>query len=243
MTTTDRYADGAGVGLQRLFRSSCVKIIVVEDHLMFRDVIRKACSARLGHEVIGETDSGVKAVDLILRLKPDAIILDLSLPDMDGFNVVDQVVKKLPDLRILIVSSHCDDYTLFRVEKSKVHGFVDKNTNTVETLCEALVAIEAGRIYFSNTFKAAKLARRQDPISFTKVLSDRERAVLSLIGQGLSDEEIGSRLNVSFRTVQTHRSRILRKLNVKGTPKLIAFAIEHGFTRVQSKRGAGPVYS
>jgi DNA-binding NarL/FixJ family response regulator len=219
-----------------------VKIIVVEDHLMFRDVIRKTCGAN-GHEVVGETDSGTKAVDLILRLKPDAIILDLSLPDMDGFNVVDRVIKNLPNLRILVVSSHCDDYTLFKVEKSKVHGFVDKNSNTVETLCEALVAIETGRIYFSKAFLAAKLARRHDPVSFTKVLSDRERAVLSLIGQGLTDEEIGERIDVSFRTVQTHRSRILRKLGIKSTPKLIAFAIENGFTRVQSKRGTEPVYS
>src|SRR5688572_18518593 len=131
---------------------------------MFREVIRKACASTFGHEVIGETDSGLKAVELILRLKPDAVILDLSLPDMDGFNVVDQVVKKLPSLRILVVSSHCDDYTLFRVEKSKVHGFVDKNSNTLETLREALVAIDDGKIYFSKTFKAAKLARRYDPV-------------------------------------------------------------------------------
>lgn len=220
-----------------------VRIVVVDDHLMFRDVILKSCSARFGHEVVGETDSGVKAVEMVLRLKPDALILDLSLPDMDGFNVVDRVLKSLPALRILVVSSHCDDYTLFRVERSGVHGFVDKNSNTVETLHEALVALEAGRIYFSAAFKAAKLARRTDPNSFTKVLSDRERAVLALIGQGLSDAEIGTRLNVSHRTAQTHRSRILRKLEIRGTPKLIAFAIQHGFTQVPSKHGTTPVYS
>src|SRR6186713_1787091 len=105
---------------------------------MFRDVMRKACSARFGHQVIGETDSGVKAVELILRLKPDAVVLDLSLPDMHGFNVVDRVVKTLPYVRFLVVSSHCDDYTLFRVERSRVHGFVDKNSNTFDTLREAL---------------------------------------------------------------------------------------------------------
>jgi DNA-binding NarL/FixJ family response regulator len=220
-----------------------VTIVVVEDHLMFRDVIRKACTGRFGHQVVGETDSGVKAVEMILQLRPDTVILDLSLPDMDGFNVVDQVRKKLPELRVLVVSSHCDDYTLFRVERSGVQGFVDKNSNTVETLREALLAIEAGRIYFSSAFQSAKMARRSNPTSFTKVLSDRERAVLSLIGQGLSDSEIGERLCLSHRTAQTHRSRILRKLDVKGTPKLIAFAIENGFTRVQSKRGATPVYS
>ncbi|HYD82473.1 MAG TPA: response regulator transcription factor [Opitutus sp.] len=220
-----------------------MRIVIVEDHLMFRDVIRKICTTQFGHEVVGETDSGVKAVELILELSPDVVILDLSLPDMDGFNVVDRVFAAMPGLRILVLSSHCDDYTLFRVEKSGVHGFIDKNSNTVETLQDALSSIAAGRIYFSAAFQSAKLARRTDPRSFTKVLSEWERAILSLIGQGLSDEEIGARLNLSHRTVQTHRSNILRKLDIKGTPKLIAFAIEHGFTQVPSKHGSNPVFS
>lgn len=222
---------------------SGVRIVIVEDHLMFRDVIRKICTTQFGHTVVGETESGVRAVELILELKPDVVILDLSLPDMDGFNVVDRVFAAMPALRILVLSSHCDDYTLFRVEKSGVHGFIDKNSNTVETLQEALSAIAEGRIYFSAAFQAAKLARRTDPRSFTKVLSEWERAILSLIGQGLNDDEIGRRLDLSPRTVQTHRSNILRKLDIKGTPKLIAFAIEHGFTQVPSKHGSNPVFS
>lgn len=210
---------------------------------MFREVIRQICSRQFGHEIVGETDSGVAAVELILREKPDAVILDLSLPDMDGFNVVDKVLGAMPELRILVLSSHCDDYTLFRVEKSGVHGFLDKNSNTVDTLREALKTIGEGRAYFSAAFQQAKIARRNDPRSFTKVLSEWERAILSLIGQGLNDVEIGERLQLSPRTVQTHRSHLLQKLNLKGTPKLIAFAIEHGFTQVPAKHGSNPVYS
>jgi DNA-binding NarL/FixJ family response regulator len=220
-----------------------VKIVIVEDHLMIRDVIRKVCSSEFGYSVVGETDSGVQAVELILKHRPDAVILDLSLPDMDGFNVADRVLKVMPSLRILMLSSHCDDYTLFRVEKSGVHGFIDKNSNTVEILRDALKALADGRIYFSQAFQAARMARRSDPRSFIKVLSDWERAILSLIGQGLSDEEIAERLNLSPRTVQTHRSNILRKLDLKGTPKLIAFAVENGFTQIQSKHGSIPVYT
>jgi len=220
-----------------------VTIVIIEDHLMFRDVLRKTCTVQFGHTVIGETASGKAGVELILRLAPDMVILDLSLPDMDGFNVADRVLTAKPSTRILVVSSHCDDYTLFRVEKSGVHGFLDKNSNTLETLGNALVAIDAGRIYFSETYLDAKLARRNDPRSFVKILSEWERAILSLIGQGLTDEELGQRLKLSPRTVQTHRSNILRKLDIKGTPKLIAFAIEHGFTQVPTKRGSTPVYS
>ncbi len=220
-----------------------MRIVIVEDHLMFRDVIRKVCSTQFGHEIVGATASGVEAVELILRLEPDAVILDLSLPDMDGFNVVDRVFAKMPGLRVLVLSSHCDDYTLFRVEKSGVHGFIDKTSNTVATLRDALKEIGAGRIYFSETFQRAKIARRADPNSFTKVLSEWERAILSLIGQGLSDEEIGERTKLSPRTVQTHRSNLLRKLQIKGTPKLIAFAIEHGFTQVPPGDKSTPAFS
>ena len=100
--------------------------------------VRKVCSSDFGYTVVGETDSGVQAVEMILKHRPDAVVLDLSLPDMDGFNVADRVLKAIPNLRILMLSSHCDDYTLFRVEKSGVHGFIDKNSNTIEILRDAL---------------------------------------------------------------------------------------------------------
>ena len=108
---------------------------------------------------------------------------------------------------------------------------------------EALKTIAEGRVYYSAAFTEAKVARRNDPQSFTKVLSEWERAILSLIGLGLSDEEIGERFEISPKTAQKHRSQIMRKLGVKGTPKLIAFAVEHGFTQVPSRRGSKPVYS
>jgi len=123
-----------------------------------------------------------------------------------------------------------------------VHGFLDKNSNTVETLRDALIAIGAGRAYYSAAYQQAKIARRNDPRSFTKMLTEWERAILSLIGQGLSDAEIAERLNLSPRTVQTHRSNIMNALDIKGTPKLIAFAVEHGFTQVAPRHGSKPVY-
>lgn len=210
---------------------------------MFREVLRRVCTTRLKHEVVGETDSGTRAVELILELKPELIVLDLTLPDMDGFNVAERVLAKLPELRILVVSSHCDDYTLFRVEKSGVHGYLDKNSGSIEAMGEAIKALATGRPYFSAAFQEAKVARRNNPSSFLKVLSEWERAILSLIGLGLSDEEIGLRFEISPQTAQKHRSQIMRKLGVKGTPKLIAFAVEHGFTQVPSLRGSKPVYS
>jgi len=197
---------------------------------MFREAIRKAVTRELGHKVVGECGTGAEAVEHALRLRPEGILLDLSLPDFDGLTVVDRLHQAKFTPRILILSSHCDDYTLFRVERAGVDGFVDKNANTTAILGEALHAIEAGRCFYSTVFQEVRRARRDDPRAFTKVLTEWELEILSLIGLGLSDAEIGQRLQISPRTVQTHRSNLLRKLKVSGTPKLMRFAIEHGFT-------------
>lgn len=220
-----------------------VRIFIVEDHQMFREAIRRACTRDFGHTVVGETDSGLNAVEKVKELRPDLVLLDLALPDIDGFNVADRLMREDPTCRILILSSHCDDYSLFRIERSGVHGFIDKNGNSLETLGEALKSIEKGNAYYSAAFQNARLARRNDPNNFSKVLSEWERAILCLIGKGLNDDEIGEKLEISGRTVATHRSNIMRKLGVPNTPKLIAFAHEHGFTLVPAKRGTIPVYT
>lgn len=220
-----------------------MRIVLVEDHLMVLDALRKACERDFGHEVVGEATRGDEALPLILRTRPDVVILDLSLPEMDGFAVAAGARKALPSLRILVLSAHCDDYTLFRVERSGVNGFVDKNGNPLAEIDRALQAIAQGKCYYSDFYHAAKLARRTDPRSFTKILSDRERVVLGLIGHGLTDDEIGQRLGITPRTAATHRSNILRKLNIAGSTKLIAFAHEHGFTSLPARRGTFPVYS
>jgi len=220
-----------------------VRIFIVEDHQMFREAIRRACTRDFGHTVVGETDSGLNAVEKVKELRPDLVLLDLALPDIDGFNVADRLTREDPTCRILILSSHCDDYSLFRIERSGVHGFIDKNGNSLETLGEALKSIEKGNAYYSAAFQNARVARRNDPNNFSKVLSEWERAILCLIGKGLSDDEIGEKLEISGRTVATHRSNIMRKLGMPNTPKLIAFAHEHGFTLVPAKRGTIPVYT
>jgi DNA-binding NarL/FixJ family response regulator len=220
-----------------------MRIFIVEDHLMFLEAVRKACTRDFGHKVVGATSSGREAVNLIPKANPDLVILDLSLPDMDGFNVAERLLAKMPTLPILVLSAHCDDYTLFRVEQSGVNGFVDKSANTLTVLRKAIAAVCEGRCYYSDSFYAAKLARRSDPRSFSKILSDRERAILTLIGEGWDDTEIAERLGFAVRTASTHRSHILHKLKIKSTAKLITFAVEHGFTSVRAKRGTTPVWT
>lgn len=207
-----------------------MKVVIVEDLLMFREALAKACGRDFGHTVVAEVDSGAQAIASVLSLQPDVMVLDLLLPDMDGFAVIAGVRAHGCAPKVLVVSAYSDDYTIFRVEKANVHGFVDKRNNAITALKTALQAIAGGGTYFSRTYDEARLARQADPLSFDKVLSESEQRILCLIGEGKADEEIGQALQISPRTVQTHRHNILQKLKIAGTPKLIAFAVKHGFT-------------
>ena len=133
-----------------------VRIVIVEDHAMFREVLRKVCARDLRHEVVGEASDGQGAVQLVRDSAPDMVLLDLHLPKLDGFGVAEAIRQASPNIKILILSSHCDDYTVFRAEKTRVNGFVDKNTNTVAILKEAITAVGNGLHLFFPGVPAAE---------------------------------------------------------------------------------------
>ena len=205
---------------------------------MFREVLRKVCARDLRHDVVGEAADGRAAVELVTKTKPDLVLLDLHLPNLDGFGVVEALQLAAPKVRILVLSSHCDEYTVFRVEKSRVQGFVDKNTNTVTILKAAITAVGQGKVYYSEAFLRIKAARHDNPQSFDKLLTDRERAILALIGEPQSDREIATRLGISAETVEKHRFNLLGKLGLQTTTELARYAREHGFTLAAPPAGA-----
>jgi DNA-binding NarL/FixJ family response regulator len=197
---------------------------------MFREVLRKVCARELRHKVVGEAVDGRSAVQLVVKTAPDLVLLDLHLPNLDGFGVVAALQQAAPAIRILVLSSHCDHYTVFRAEKLRIHGFVDKNTNTVAALKKAITAVGEGGTYFSAEFLRLKKLRHGNPSSFDKLLTDRERDVLALIGEPFHDREIALRLELAEETVEKHRFNILRKLGLAGTAELVRYAQDHGFT-------------
>lgn len=209
---------------------SAVRIVIVEDHLMFREVLRKVCGHDLHHEVVGEAADGNLAVDVVRTTRPQLVLLDLHLPGLDGFEVIARIRQIVPDLLILVLSSHCDDYTVFRAERANVQGFVDKNTNSVASLKQAISLVADGKTSFSEAFKRIRAERLANPQSFDKILGNREREVLALVAQSLRDSEIAERLNISEQTVSTHRLNIIRKLGLDNTTELVRYAREHGFT-------------
>ena len=208
-----------------------LRIVIVEDQVMFREIMRKVCVEEFGHDVVGEAADGRTGLREALARAPDLVLLDLNLPDLDGFEVIDILRKAKSTARIIAISAARGSYTLYQLEHASIDGFVDKASNSLANLREAIQTVGAGRKYFSSIVARDKEARRADPASFEKVLSERERAVLALIGQSLDDREIASRMGIAPKTAEAFRTRIMAKLNVHGTPKLIRFAIANGFTR------------
>lgn len=209
-----------------------MRLVIVEDCQLFRETLALLCTARLGHAVVGKTGSGMEAVEIIVREQPDVVLLDLNLPDIDGLSVAASVKAKKVDVKFLVITGCYDDHTVSCVEKSTVHGFLVKATASSEVLCQALSTIISGRMYYTRDYVNARYAQRSDPYFYGKILTQAECKILSLVGQGMSDAEIAQLLNIAARTAQTHRSNIMRKLNIHGTPKLIRYAIEHGLTRL-----------
>lgn len=206
---------------------------------MFREVLRKVCAEDLRHEVVGEAADGERAVEVVAETSPDLVLLDLHLPSLDGFGVVEAIRKATPQVKVLILSSHCDGYTVFRSERAHVNGFVDKNTNSVAMLKTAIAAVAQGKVWFSDVFLKAKAARHRNPTSFDKLLTRRERAILTLVGLPLTDAQISAELDISEETVEKHRFNILRKLGFQTTTELIRYAREQGFTLTARQDGDG----
>lgn len=205
-----------------------MQILIVEDCRMIREATVKICLEK-GHEILAEATNGKEAVTLSRELRPNLVLLDLGLPDIRGTTVAETLREDMPDIKILVLSGHLDDYWLYRIERLSVQGFIDKNLHTVSAIGEALDAVAEGRKWFSPTFSKINEARRRDSRSFDKTLSPREQAVLGLLRQGLSNDEIAELLDISVRTAEDHSANIRRKLNVNSAAKLLAYAVDKGF--------------
>lgn len=202
---------------------------IVEDHLMFLEVVRKVCMEDPEHVVAVEARLMETAIEAIEKRRPSIVILDLALPDGDGFQVMERVSATSPGTRFILISCHCDQFTAARIRASPAVAFIDKNTSSISALREAIKVVKQGATYFSETFVELAATELASQRSIFKLLSARETEVLSLIASGSDDSEIGYKLDMSPLTAKTHRSRILRKLNFKNTTKLVAFAIKNGF--------------
>lgn len=216
-----------------------MKILVVEDHHLVRDLLVVTCMSVIAGSEARGAGSGGEAVDLAERFLPDVIFLDLDLPDGDGLDFIPSLRSASAGSKIVALTSHSDEVALHRALKSQVDGFVDKNEQPLAVLKEAIQAVTAGQPYFSHAAQRLRAAMRSDPTEFSKLLSEHEQALLALFGEGLSNDEVGRRFGIAAGTVRNHRSQIMSKLGIHGTPELMRYAIEKGFTRVGRSTARG----
>jgi DNA-binding NarL/FixJ family response regulator len=209
-----------------------MKVLVVEDQTMVRELLVLACANAMPAATVDSAGTARAAETTCRRHPPDLIILDLVLPDGDGLDLLPRLFAAAPAARVIALSSHIDEFTLHRALSSRVHAILDKNEQPVKILQEAIEAVLNGTQYLSSAVRQLRASVRADPAAFDKILSDREQEVLRLVGEGMTNEQVARRLEISVSTAKHHRLNIMAKLEMHSTPQLIRYAIEKGFTRL-----------
>ena len=210
-----------------------MKIVAIEDQVMMRGLIVRVCREHFPGETVREAADGRTGGALCREIQPDIVLLDLDLPDGDGLDLMSDIRGASPRSRIVVITSHSDDYAIHRCLEAGVAAFVDKCSQPIEVVSEAIAAVAGGRSYFSPVVVRAKARLRDDPKAFTKLLSGREQEILRLLGEGMANEQVAERVGVSPQTIHSYRRNIMVKLGIHSTPQLIRYAVEKGFTRLR----------
>lgn len=214
-----------------------IRVLLADDHPVVRKGIRSCLSHRDNMEVVGEAGTGQEALVLARQLVPDLVLMDIDMPGMSGLAVTETLARELAQVRVLILSMYDHSEYVMRILQSGARGYILKEAST-EDLIRAIETVNSGESFFSPEF--AKVALNQfvqaggDPNPGQ--LTDREREVLIHIAEGLSNKEIASVLNLGVRTVETHRERIMRKLDIHSVAGLTKFAISKGLITLQEEK-------
>jgi len=210
-----------------------IRVVLADDHAVVRAGLKAVLGAARDIEVIGEAKNGLEAVTLAERFKPDVIVMDLSMPELDGAAATREIVKKGLDVRVLILTMHTEDDYLVPLMEAGAAGYLVKSAADRE-LVDAVRAVAHGDIYVHPAAARvlAKNLTRQDPAKtererFEK-LTQRERDVLRLVAQGYSAPEIGERLFISPKTVDTYKQRIQEKLGLAHRSDYVQLALKLG---------------
>jgi DNA-binding NarL/FixJ family response regulator len=175
-------------------------------------------------QLVAEIDDVAVAREICAAACPDLLIADVLSPRGDGLSFLQHVARRLPQIRLLVLSHSADPLTLQRLNDIGIHGFVEKG-QSLEILEEAMVEVASGREYFTATWSRTHASLREDPASFSKFLSAREQDVLRLVAAGATNKSIAAQLGLRLRSVETYRYRMMRKLGIKTMAGLIEFGL------------------
>ncbi len=211
-----------------------LKIILVDDHRLVRDGIKSLLSHTVDLEIVGEASDGIELFEKLHSLRPDIVIMDISLPGRSGIEITKQICREYPEIKVLILSMYNSEDFIFNSIKAGAKGYLPKNTTRNELL-EAIYAIESGEEFFSESVSKimvksyVKRATDDEKVQEKpdEILTTRELEILKLYVEGFINKEIGDKLDISIRTVETHKNHIMRKLGLKSTVEMVKFAIRN----------------
>jgi two-component system response regulator NreC len=210
-----------------------IRVILADDHTLIRAGLRMVVTSQPDFTVIGEADNGREAVAMTEKLKPDVVVMDIGMPVLNGIEACRHLHAALPDTQVVMLSMHSDEGYVLRALKAGAKAYLLKDSAEVD-VATAIRAVVAGKSFFSPAVGKVllqdymrKLERTGAEDSY-ELLSPREREVLQLVAEGKSSKQIANLLNLSVNTVETHRGKVMQKLNLHNTPELILYAVRKG---------------
>ncbi|MCC5846854.1 MAG: response regulator transcription factor [Verrucomicrobia bacterium] len=211
-----------------------ITVILAEDHLIVREGLLRILEANEKIEVIGEAATGREALEMTLELKPDVILMDIAMPELNGVEATRQIRAASPETKVIVLSAHSDDVYVERMMELGASGYLIKQTSA-QHLAEAILEVYKGNTFFSPL--VSKTIARQNLNSLDRLgrkktkkveLTTREMEVLQLVAEGAANKQIAGILEISIKTVEKHRDRLMQKLDIHETASLTRYAIESG---------------
>ncbi len=207
------------------------RVVIIEDQTAVREMIAQIVSSSEGFEVIAETGDGQEACTLCIDLKPDFVILDIMLPGLNGTEVLRRFSKHLTDTRVLVFSGYQNPTLVRELLQAGAHGFVEKSAPLIE-LKKGIEIVSSGGSYFgpevAQLLREALMNPDAGQRQSVNILTGREREILQLIAESNSTREIATKLDISIKTAENHRTNLMKKLDLHDVASLTRFAIAHG---------------
>jgi two-component system response regulator NreC len=210
-----------------------ISLLLVDDHQVVRTALRMLLEGQPDMKIIGEADSGLQALERARELSPDVVVMDITLPDISGIEATKQLKEEFPDLSVIALTIHDDEQYFFEMLQAGASGYVPKRAAS-EDLITSIRAAYAGEIYIYPSLAKALVAdflgrsSQESEKASLDGLTSRESEVLSLLAEGLNNEEIGETLQISKHTVARHRENLMRKLELHSRSELVKYAIRKG---------------
>jgi two-component system response regulator NreC len=214
--------------------SDKIRILIADDHTIFRSGLKLLLSAESDFEVIGEAEDGAKAVEMVQSLKPDLVLMDIGMPTLNGYEATQEIKQRLPEINILVLTMHRTDEYFFQMLEAGASGYVLKGAETRE-LINAIRTVARGEVFLYPTMAQRLVEEYLKQSAFDNSadphLTNREREILKLIAEGYSNKDIADKLVVSPSTVHTHRTNMMIKLNLSKRHELVQYARRLGLIR------------